>query len=378
MRPVLYERLAPVASAGEIPNTVLALLRESYLVNGLRNALLYQDLREVLGGFHWQSIPVIVLKGAHLAHLVYETIASRQMADIDLLVKQSDLPKAAASLIKLGYSCEIEVCDIQAWRETHPGSHHLPSFAKPAHPRIEIHWTILHLRDPGEIAGCWQRARPAIIAGIETRVLSPEDLVVHICLHSRLHRFSQGLRPLWDLSQAIRHHQREIKWDQVRSCARAWQAERCVHLGLWLGKILMHAPVPETVLKSLQPDDFDADWAALAQEIVLAGEDVPLKTKYAMRLAEVCLTWRRSPSYSDKLGLLLRQAFPSRGYMKQYLAQKHSLPLSPIRALTCHLTRVIDILGMCARAAKDWVSEGQSSDCGRRLRWNRWLDETAS
>jgi hypothetical protein len=64
--------------------------------------------------------------------------------------------------------------------------------------------------------------------------------------------------------------------------------------------------------------------------------------------------------------------------MKQYLDQKHSLPLNPIRASTCHLTRAIDILGMCARAAKDWASEGQSSEWRRRLRWTRWLDETAS
>jgi hypothetical protein len=378
VRPLLYERLASVASAAGIPDTVLTLLRESFLVNGLRNVLLYQDLGEVLEGFQQESIPVIVLKGAHLAHLVYETIASRQMADIDLLVKPSDLPKAAARLIKLGYACEIGVRGIPAWHEMHPGLHHLPSFAKPAHPRIEIHWTIPHLRDPGEIAGCWQRARPALIAGIETWVLSPEDLVVHICLHSRLHRFSQGLRPLWDLSQTIRHHQKEIDWGEVHSCARAWQAERCVHLGLWLAKKLMHAPVPESVLKRLQADDFDFDWAALAQEIVLAGEDVPSETNYAMRLAEVCLTWRRSRSYSDKLGLLLREMFPSRSHMKQYLDQKHSLPLNPIRASTCHLTRAIDILGMCARAAKDWASEGRSSEWRRRLRWNRWLDETAS
>jgi hypothetical protein len=378
VRPLLYERLASVATAAEVPDTMLALLRESFLVNGLRNSLLYQDLGDVLEGFEQESILVIVLKGAHLAHLVYETSASRQMADIDLLVKPSDLPKAAARLIKLGYACEIEVCDIQAWRETHPGLHHLPSFAKPAHPRIEIHWTIQHVSDPGKIAGCWQRARPAIIAGIKTRVLSPEDLVVHICLHSRLHRFSQGLRPLWDLSQAIRHHQREIKWDQVRSCARAWQAERCVHLGLWLGKELMNAPVPETVLTSLQPVDFDADWAALAKQIVLTGEDVPHKTKYALRLSEVLLAWRRSASYSDKVRLFLRETFPSRDYMKQYLAQRKPLSLSPIRIFTCRLMRVMHILCMCALAAKDRAFAGQSSDCWRRLRWNRWLDETAS
>src|ERR1035437_5351918 len=109
VRPLLYERLASVASVAKVPDTMLALLRESFLVNGLRNVLLYQDLGDVLEGFQQESIPVIVLKGAHLAHLVYETIASRQMADIDLLVKPSDLPKAAARLIKLGYACEIGV-----------------------------------------------------------------------------------------------------------------------------------------------------------------------------------------------------------------------------------------------------------------------------
>ena len=56
VRPLLYERLASVASTAGIPDTVLTLLRESFLVNGLRNVLLYQDLGDVLEGFQQQGI----------------------------------------------------------------------------------------------------------------------------------------------------------------------------------------------------------------------------------------------------------------------------------------------------------------------------------
>jgi hypothetical protein len=62
--------------------------------------------------------------------------------------------------------------------------------------------------------------------------------------------------------------------------------------------------------------------------------------------------------------------------MRKYMAQKHSLPLNPVRNYTCYLTRALDILGQYASAAVHRVTQGQSSDLSRQLRWKRWLDKT--
>jgi hypothetical protein len=65
--------------------------------------VLYRQLKEILIEFNKNNIPVILLKGAHLAQFVYGNIALRLMSDIDLLVKKEDLGCACAIIIKYGY-----------------------------------------------------------------------------------------------------------------------------------------------------------------------------------------------------------------------------------------------------------------------------------
>ncbi len=378
LRPLLYERLASDTPGLKVPATVRESLREAFLANGLRNALLYRDLGKVLGVFRQKGIAAIVLKGAHLAQVVYPTIASRQMSDIDLLVKPSDLAQAAAALRESGYSCEIEPHDIETWRLRHPGSHHLPPFAMPPHPSLELHWAISAPPTQGEVPDVWDEARLVTIAGVEARVLSPEDLLIHLCLHSRLHRFSQGLRPVCDLSAALSHYQGELDWRKVLSRAKAWHAEQCVYLGLWLGQKLMDAPVPESVLTALQPDGMPARWAALTVEIVLAGAEMTPESEYALQLVDPRLRWGGAISRSGKVTFLLRKLFPPREHMSRYMAEKHALPLSPLRNYTCYITRALDLLAVSGRLAMHQVVRGQTSDSSRRLRWHGWLDGAAS
>ena len=92
VRPLLYHRLTLAGSGGRVPERVLAPLRERFLLNGLRNEVLYQDLHEVLVRFRQEGLPALLLKGAYLARWVYDNPACRQMADIDLLVREPDLP----------------------------------------------------------------------------------------------------------------------------------------------------------------------------------------------------------------------------------------------------------------------------------------------
>jgi hypothetical protein len=378
VRPLLYERLSAVASSMGVPDAVLVPLRESFLMNSLRNGVLYRDLRAVLEVFQQQSIPVIVLKGAHLAQLVYKSIGSRQMADTDLLVRPDDLRRAAEALLAGGYACELEPGTIEAWRIQHPGSHHLPYFTNPPHPRIELHWTIGAPPSSREAPDVWAEAGSAHIAGVITQVLSPEDLLIHLCLHSRRHWFSQGLRPVCDLSAAVRHYQGDLNWSKVVAKARAWRAERWVHLGLWLGKTLLQAPVPEAALTALQPDGLEDRWAALTVDIVLSGAEAPPELAYALSFLNQRPGWGSGASLSGRVKYFIQKIIPSRAYMSGYMAQKYSLPLSPLRRYTCYLTRALDFVCVSGRLAWQWVGRGQSSAGARRLHWSAWLDGSAS
>jgi hypothetical protein len=119
---------------------VLERLRDGFLMNGAKNALLFKELAQVLKALEQANIPVIVLKGAHLTASVYSHMAVRTMGDIDLLVGRSDLEKSVSRLGDLGYFARTKVTDVATWCETH---RHWPRmFQPPPAPGIEIHWAL--------------------------------------------------------------------------------------------------------------------------------------------------------------------------------------------------------------------------------------------
>jgi len=88
--PLIYHRVKKLGPGLSVPSNVLKRLRESYLQSSARNLRLYHQLGKLLLILQREDIPVILLKGAHLAEIVYGNIAVRPMADIDLLVRQED------------------------------------------------------------------------------------------------------------------------------------------------------------------------------------------------------------------------------------------------------------------------------------------------
>ena len=356
--PMLYEPLTQGECPPAVPEPVLQTLLEAWLMNGAKNALLYHDLAPVLRALQQENIPVIVLKGAHLAASVYPNMALRAMNDIDLLVPANDLEKTAAKLRDLGYLPDAKVIDSTPWNERC----HLPRrYGPPPGPEFEIHWT---LAPPAQFpnlaaAGLFERSRPATIAGLETRVLSPEDLLLHLCLHTASdgHRcFRLGLRPLCDIAAAVRSYHQELDWRQLQSRAVQWRAERCVYLALWLARQLLAAPIPDAVLRSFGPQDPDDSWAEVAVNQVLLGgaQGLSPQAAVASRPLKALVTWGAAEPGRGTLGVLLKALVPSRQYMAKYLTEHRRVPPNSAPTCFCYLTRALDLLGRGARAAWRW------------------------
>ena len=353
-----YQPSTPTLSTTPVPSNVLQRLREIYLMTGARNTLLYQELGLVLQALQHDNIPVIVLKGAHLAALVYRHIALRPMSDIDLLVRRSDLERAAAKLHDLGFTGppagEVPMVSQEG--------HHLPMMHKAPETGIEVHWAPFWPPRLAGIAndGCWARSCPATIAGAATRVLSPEDLLLHVCLHDACHAphgpFGSGLRPLCDIAEIIRHYRETIWWAEVQARAVEWHAERSVYLALWLARELLGVAVPPSVMEGLCPRDFDERWAAVAiKQVLEAPEGLsrgPGLQQAPLRVwAESCRSqWRRGNN-EPLVRAVVRAVFPSRQHMARYMAMHHSVSLHGVRHYSCYLTRAWD----WGRKVSDWA-----------------------
>ncbi len=281
--PLIYHHLNRVAPGDGVPESVRATLRDAFLMNGVRNRLHYQELALVLLAFTARQIPCVVLKGAHLAALVYATPGLRSMADLDLLVPMADLVRAGDVLRELGFSGEAT----GESRAAAGAVMHLPRMFKPPGLGIELHHTIARPELPFEVAveGLWERARPAVIAGVTTRVLSPEDTLLYLCLHTASHAqesqgfdlapFLLGLKPICDVAATVERYRSEIAWAVLSARAREWRAERCVYVTLWLARDLMGLEIPPAFWTALQPADFSKRWTELAREqVLLLGADL--------------------------------------------------------------------------------------------------------
>ncbi|RLF56123.1 MAG: hypothetical protein DRN37_08495 [Thermoplasmata archaeon] len=291
--PLLYQRVKRLDPAHEIVPGVIKKLRDVYLYSAALNMRRYHKLAKVLSLLAGEGIPVIVLKGAYLAAIVYEKIGMRAMQDVDLLFKMKDLSRAQEILMEGGYY-------------------------RPENGLfLDIHWNIdLSYADLNvEIETIWERAQPAEIGGVGVLVLSPEDLLLHLCIHLGFHHLFEfaGLRTICDILETLRYYKGRMDWARIRQRAIHWHAINLVYLSLLLARDLLGGDVSDDVLEDLKP----FDWDPLVKEWAL--EQVFRERKDTLSLSPYFWQLWRPGSFRKKAIGLLKLLFPS----PQFISQKY-------------------------------------------------------
>lgn len=256
--PMLWHRLLSPSLKRALPDQVRQTLTSEQRRAATANMCIHRDFRKVALALHEHCIPVIVLKGLHLASLVYGDLAIRTMGDIDLLVPVKDLARAGTVTESLGYEPAYPYL---VSPDPVPYSwHQLPRLIKSGATDVEIHWHIISAEATPtvNIDELWERAVPARLAGVDVQVLSPEDVLLHLCVHATcLHFCEFSARPWCDIAETIRHYGQGLSWDTVIERAGRWRGRRGTYLALRLAKDLLAAGVPNEVLLALKPADLE-------------------------------------------------------------------------------------------------------------------------
>jgi hypothetical protein len=229
-------------------------LRMYYLFSAARNHVILSRLEQIVRLFAARGIPVVLLKGAALLSLVYQDLALRPMADVDLLVRREDLQQAANLLCEMGLSPRKTR---RSPEDYETGHHHWVPFASPDGLLVvELHRTIVPPRAQvgASVDDLWRRAEPIRLGTATVLTLCPSDLLLHLCIHASCnHLFTPSLRCVYDLSLTASSLAGTIDWPNFIESARAWNAGRYVYCCLWLVQTLMPAPVPGTVIAAVLP-----------------------------------------------------------------------------------------------------------------------------
>lgn len=198
--PLLYHNLKNISG---IPQEVIDQLKQAYLGNMARNMYLYAELRRILESFREKGVGVIVLKGAALAGIVYGDIALRPMGDIDLLVRKEALPYAEEIMSALNYRTNMDSESQEWYRHNH---FHLSPYIHPDKSVVvEIHHHVIGHPFHIDIGKWWERAREAKVANCGMLIPSPEDMLLHLCLHLFNHGYNKSLlRGICDISETLK------------------------------------------------------------------------------------------------------------------------------------------------------------------------------
>lgn len=354
---LLFQHLRGLENRDKVPAEVMDWLKNSYVTNVARSLFFQNELRQVLEALRSRGLPVVVLKGAVLAEMVYGCSSLRPMTDVDLLVHHQDAGTADAIVRSLGY---VPSADPKVEDEMRAQDRQLARLAGVGKPVIfDIHSHIVEANNPlrFDISGFWERAVPATVAGVPVSVLCPEDFVTHLTINFfkdlRFNSFA-ALGELCDLSETVRLYSDNINWDLLVREVRAAGLEGPVFCGLYLAQQVTDAPIPDKVLLQLQPDDFDPrDAERLVRQRVL-GEYWVAKALVDPRSP---YSWR-----TVTLGML-RRVFPSR----HSLAEHYDVPVQSKGIKYLYFRRLAEALSIATRLA---VKPGEMRE---DLAVDRWL-----
>jgi len=341
--PLLWHRLKQKGLDDAVPIETAEALRKVSHRNTMRNLRLYGDLRILLSALKPEGIPLILLKGIFLADSVYDNIGLREMNDIDVLAHPADLKRIADIVMGMSYT-PLRPFFVDS---TLNAQHHLPPMIKKGHAKLEIHWNLTvpnksYSIDPG---GLWERALPVQINGCRALTLAPEDLLLHLCMHtSYQHQFAFGLRPSCDIAEILAHFGSDFDWQTTATRADAWGWQRGVYLALRLAKEMAGADVPVDILKRLRPADMTEAIIETARTQVFT--DKIFANTINAPLAEL-LGNRR---LWGKIRIFWQRVFLPRAI----IAVQYSLSMNSIRIYSCYPRRFIDVLRRHSHTLKNF------------------------
>lgn len=262
LQSLLYQTLLKFQDA--VPPAEMNALRGMYTANLHKSLLLSREMIGIIDCLRASNIEVLPYKGPALAEALYGDIALRQAGDIDLLIRQADLPRIRQVVGTLSYIPHHTLSRAEEDAYVHSG--YECAFDGPAGPNLlEVQWALQprFYAVEFEMEGLFSRAVAASVTGYPIRIPSPEDLFIVLSLHAAKHVWN---RLIWLADIARLLPRRELNWAWIASQAVDLGIVRILRVTALLAQNLLRASIPEEMAVHI-PADREAD--DLAREIEL-------------------------------------------------------------------------------------------------------------
>ncbi len=365
--PLLHRSLQASGGLAALQEPVRKRLNDERRATGFANLRRCAVFKDIALAFAERNIPLIALKGLHLAELVYRDISLRPMDDVDILVPRAELGKAVATLQRMGYGPEEDMSSsAEALLDF---SHAVALEHRGLGILIELHWTLVkqgYGYEPSTEA-IWRTAAPGKLADAEVPLMSPEFLLLHVCAHLACHHsFLLELRALCDIAEIVRACP-ALDWPVVIDQGQRHGWGRGVAAALRLARDYLGAAVPGDVLAALGSDTLAPAMLSEALEHLLSSHKIPDDLSAVPNF--LAFVGRRG--LHEKLAIFWRRMFMPRAE----LALKYGVPVGSPRLSLYYAVRLRDLVRQyAARAWTTQVSDPQFRETvARHARLAAWI-----
>src|SRR4029077_15158099 len=272
--PLLERQLCAVVPKA-VPPEYLAQLKTTSRANTVRCLYMVAELNRILDLFESHGIPAIPYKGPVLAQQAYGDIALREFEDLDIILRQRDLPRAHEILLGMGYHAKFPwILSPGAAASLVPGEYNYRAIERRIMVELHTELTLRHFPVVPCLDDFSQRLVPVRLCGRDVRTFRAEDALPILCIHGSKD-FWERISWVADISELIQKHP-QLDWDAVRQCAESLRAQRMLYLGLKLAERLLGAPVPREILESANADVAVLSVASEVETRLLSRELIPL------------------------------------------------------------------------------------------------------
>jgi len=234
-----------------VPESVHRDLHSYWRHNCRRNLLLSGELTRIIRLCRENGIGAVPFKGPVLATVAYCDLRMREFGDLDILVPEPELIKAASLLQSVGYRSgegESRSAGVQA------NSEEATTFINPTSTIVvELHPRLIASRFSRKLCrdvSIWDRLIEVNLAGTKTLSLSREDMILYLAVHEAKHRWVrlEGILCIAALTRP------GVDWTFIMRRASELQIERQLLVILLLACTLFQVGLPGFVLERANAD----------------------------------------------------------------------------------------------------------------------------
>ncbi len=233
--PLVYANLCAAGAEHE----AMPELRTLHRVSAFRNERQLRTAGRAVSELADAGIEAVLFKGAAMCALYYAHPGDRMMADVDVLVRPDDAPRAAQVLERAGW---------ESTARPGIGLRHALGFGIPPDAGLDLHGRPVH--EPVDPEPFWQAAGAASIGGAEVRVLHPSDELLVMCVHAQYPN-ARGTRWVADVAVLVRAAGKRLDWQRLVARAEELQVTAAVERALRIAREDFGVPVPDAALTRL-------------------------------------------------------------------------------------------------------------------------------